>query len=164
MKRILESMAFLSVVASLLATQPASAQVTVTDLGTLIGGTRSDAYGINDNGQVVGWSNNATGDRHAVLRTIISDVSDPADAIQDLIHDVDALNLQHGIDNSLDAKLDAARNALQYVNMNNNAATINAMEAFINAVTAQQGKAITMIEAKVLIAAAQGIIDELRGA
>src|SRR5512136_1894084 len=35
----------------------------VTDLGVLPGGTLSRAFGLNDNGQVVGFSSTATGDR-----------------------------------------------------------------------------------------------------
>ena len=39
------------------------------DLGTL-GGTLSEAWGINDQGQVVGWSGTAEGEIHAVLWTL----------------------------------------------------------------------------------------------
>jgi hypothetical protein len=82
-------------------------------------------------------------------------------SIQDLIDDVRALNLQHGIENSLEAKLEAAR---KDVNKNNNAAAINALKAFSNEVRAQSGKKIPDGTADTLIAAAQRIIDELRGA
>jgi probable HAF family extracellular repeat protein len=37
-----------------------------TDLGTL-GGSKSLAYGINDAGQIVGWSHTLGGESHAVL-------------------------------------------------------------------------------------------------
>ena len=38
----------------------------MNDLGTL-GGLGSYPYAINDNGQIVGWSDTKTGSRHAVL-------------------------------------------------------------------------------------------------
>ena len=48
-----------------LALSPASAAATynVTDLGTLPGGTYSNAYGLNGSGQVVGGADNASGYR-----------------------------------------------------------------------------------------------------
>jgi probable HAF family extracellular repeat protein len=39
----------------------------MTDLGTLPGGDSSSATGINDRGQVVGFSNTASADTHAFL-------------------------------------------------------------------------------------------------
>ena len=39
----------------------------MTDLGTLPGGTYSCATGINNNGQIVGYSNTASGPIHAFL-------------------------------------------------------------------------------------------------
>jgi probable HAF family extracellular repeat protein len=42
-------------------------QYTVTDLGTLSGGNRSEAYGINDSGQVVGWAQVDGAAYHAFL-------------------------------------------------------------------------------------------------
>lgn len=67
-------------------------------------------------------------------------------------------NLKHGIENSLDAKLDAALKALEDINENNDVAAINTLEAFINAVQAQSGTKITEADADALIAAAQEII------
>jgi hypothetical protein len=62
MKRRLSKVVLVSMVLALLiCAQPASAQLSITDLGTL--GGASQATDINDRGQVVGTSN------HAVLWT-----------------------------------------------------------------------------------------------
>jgi hypothetical protein len=49
-----------------------------------------------------------------------------------LVRMVTTLNIQAGISNSLDAKIDAARNALDDVNQNNDGAAINSLYALIN--------------------------------
>jgi hypothetical protein len=72
------------------------------------------------------------------------------------------LNLQNGIENSLDAKLDAALQALDDINANNDAAAINAINAFINAVDAQRGNKIGEDDADDLIDAANNIIIGLQ--
>jgi hypothetical protein len=74
---------------------------------------------------------------------------------------VEDLNLQQGIDNSLDAKLEAAKKALEDLNENNDGAAINSLQAFINAVEAQRGKALTEEQADMLIEMVQRIIDSL---
>jgi len=84
-----------------------------------------------------------------------------AGAIEALIAAVISLNLQQGITNSLDAKLGAALNALDDLNTNNDAAAINTLEAFINAVEAQRGKEISELDAHGLIQAAVNIINML---
>jgi len=86
---------------------------------------------------------------------------EPAELILDLADDVMALNLHKGITNSLEAKLNAALGALEDENENNDAAAINTLGAFINAVEAQRGKKIPQAEADALIAAAQQIIELL---
>jgi len=88
---------------------------------------------------------------------------DPVELLGELAGKVFGLNLQHGIENSLDAKLDAALKALEDVNNNNDVAAINALEAFINAVEAQSGNKIATEDADVLIAAAEEIIAVLSG-
>ncbi len=57
--------------------------------------------------------------------------------------------------------LNAAFGALEDENENNDAAAVNTLEAFINAVEAQRGKKIPEAEADALIAAAQEIIEQL---
>ncbi len=80
-------------------------------------------------------------------------------AIQRLIILVTDLNLQHGIENSLDAKLKAAEQALNDINQNNDVAAYNSLQAFISAVEAQRGNMIPEVIADLLISATQEIID-----
>ena len=85
----------------------------------------------------------------------------PLESINELINHVKTLNLQQGISNSLDSKLEAANSALSDVNQNNNQAAINSLQAFINAVEAQRGNKITNEQADQLTTAAQAIINSL---
>jgi len=85
----------------------------------------------------------------------------PQVRIEQLITKVLSLNLQQGISNSLDSKLDAVKKALEDVNENNDGAAINALGAFINAVNAQRGGKISEEDADALIEMAQQIIDLL---
>lgn len=87
----------------------------------------------------------------------------PAVLLTALIDNVIALDLRNGISISLDAKLDAVMGALDDVNANNDVAAVNALDAFINAVCAQAGNAISLSDADALIAAALNIIDILSG-
>lgn len=93
--------------------------------------------------------------------TVAITVQTPSEAISDLVDLVYSLNLQNGIENSLDAKLDSALNALDDINQNNDVAAINSLYAFINAVEAQRDSKITSAEADELIALAQRIINSL---
>jgi hypothetical protein len=81
--------------------------------------------------------------------------------VKSLTQQIIELNLQNGISNSLDAKLDAALQAIDDLNENNDIAAINTLQAFINAVKAQRGNKISSADADILIAAAQEIIDLL---
>jgi len=87
--------------------------------------------------------------------------SNPVTMIQDLIGLVASYNLQQGIDNSLDAKLEAAVKALEDVNANNDASAVNKLQAFINEAEAQRGNKLTIEQADELIAKAQVIIAML---
>jgi hypothetical protein len=90
-------------------------------------------------------------------------VDDPFAVTQELIADVVSLNLQQGIENSLDAKLETVAKVLDDINENNDVAAVNALQAFINAVEAQRGNKITEEQADLLVAAAQAIITLLTG-
>jgi hypothetical protein len=68
------------------------------------------------------------------------------------------MNLDHGIANSLDAKLNSILSSL---NSNQNNAANGQLNAFINEVNAQIGKKITSSEAAILTNAAQHIINSL---
>jgi hypothetical protein len=96
--------------------------------------------------------------------TLTSDSVDPVAAVEALATTVIQMNLQNGIANSLDSKLDAALNVLLDVNVSNDGAACNSLQAFIGSVEAQRGKKITSGQADQLIAAAQEIRAMLNGA
>ncbi len=90
-------------------------------------------------------------------------LSHPAWLTEQLVAQVVALNLSQGVENSLDAKLEAVARALDDLNAHNDAAAIGSLQAFIGQVEAQRGKTIPEEDADALIAAAQVIIDLLAG-
>jgi hypothetical protein len=100
--------------------------------------------------------------------TIVLATPRPIPTLEELFNDllaaVESLNAQQGIQNSLDAKAQAARRALEDFNDNNNGSAVNRLEAFINEVEAQRGLLITSSEASALIGFAQEIIDSLLAA
>ena len=85
----------------------------------------------------------------------------PVELLEQLMEDVVALNLNVGIENSLDAKLDAVFLALNDLNDNNDQAAISMLQAFITQVEAQSGIRISESDAAALIALAQATIDLL---
>lgn len=85
----------------------------------------------------------------------------PQDMLTNLVNEVILLNLQQGISNSLDAKLDSSMGALDDTNENNDVSAINSLYAFINAVEAQRGNKLSDTDADSLVSAAQAIIDKL---
>jgi photosystem II stability/assembly factor-like uncharacterized protein len=80
-----------------------------------------------------------------------------ADQVNDLIRLVKSLNLQKGIANSLDAKLQNAQDALTAARSGNRSSACNLMASFISEAQAQSGKALTVAEAKQLGSAANQI-------
>lgn len=93
--------------------------------------------------------------------SLVATVQTPAQATQTLIGIVESFNLQQGIENSLDAKLDAAMNSLNNLNSNDDVAAINSLQAFINAVQAQSGNKLTVDQANMLIQEAQEIMNHI---
>jgi parallel beta-helix repeat protein len=87
----------------------------------------------------------------------------PSQAIQELISEVISLNLNAGIENSIDAKLSNAQKALEDLTANNDIATINMLEAFVLEVEAQSGQHMEQVDADRLTAAAREIISVLAG-
>jgi len=87
--------------------------------------------------------------------------SSPEQLLEQLIVEVEILNLNKGIDNSLDSKLQNVLDALEATNAGQRQDAVNKMNAFISAVEAQRDKAITSGQADHLIGLAQGIIDML---
>ena len=83
--------------------------------------------------------------------------------LSELLGEVIEMNLNAGISNSLDAKINVVMDALDDVNANNDIAAINALDSFINAVEAQRGNKLTDAEADKLVATAQLIITTLGG-
>ena len=78
--------------------------------------------------------------------------------LTNLVAVVIGMNLQAGIENSFDAKLDTVMDALDGMNSNNDIAARNAMYAFISAAEAQRGKELADAQADELVALAQQII------
>ncbi len=87
-----------------------------------------------------------------------TDAPDPVLMMLELMDAVTALNLAHGIDNSLDAKLNNAVDTFGDVIEQNDGAAISSMGAFISAVNAQSGNQIPTADAEDLIDFAEDII------
>lgn len=114
------------------------------------GGIQSFA---DKNGNAFAWAVH-TGDVGGVPMT-------SEELIANVVSMVIELNLQQGISNALDRKLDNVLNVLEEVNTNNDASAINTLYAFIYSVEAQRGNKISDADADDLIVAAQAIIDRL---
>ena len=96
-------------------------------------------------------SGNSTSGSFTVL------VQAAAAQVGQLIVTVQNFNLQQGISNSLDAKLQNVLEALNGATTGNSVAVCNQLGAFINETMAQSGKKLTVAQANQLIATAQQI-------
>ena len=83
--------------------------------------------------------------------------------VLDLVNAVEDLNLQQGIENSLDVKLQRALDALSAASNNSNTEATNALNAFINEVEGQRGNKLTQSQADSLHAFAVNLINILQG-
>ncbi len=122
-------------------------------------GSSGDFFWVNSQGTF--WHAYTTSYEDSFYARVVVESSDPVELLSGLVQIVVDLNLHHGIENSLDAKLDSALNALDDVNENNDVAAVNTLQAFINAVEAQRDNKIPGADADLLIAGAQAIIDLL---
>ena len=81
-----------------------------------------------------------------------------AEQVDSLAQVVVSMNLQAGIANSIDAKLDAVSAAFSDANRQDGPAVVNMLYAFINNVEAQRGKKLTNAQADQLRSLAEAII------
>lgn len=80
------------------------------------------------------------------------------DTVDALVSETRAMNLQQGIANSLDTKLQNAQDALTASNAGKREDALNKLQAFINSVEAQRGKELSNEQADLLIAMTQNIM------
>ena len=78
--------------------------------------------------------------------------------ISDLVATVLALNINTGLSNSLDSKLQNAIDALDRVQSGDSPSEIGILYAFIQSVEAQRGKSLSIADADELVATASRII------
>ncbi len=85
----------------------------------------------------------------------------PGQPLAGLIQQLRALDLEQGLSTALETKLNTAQRVFTDGTKRNDAAAVNALNAFVNSVKAQRGKKIAQADADALIAAAQQMIDSL---
>jgi hypothetical protein len=142
---------------------------TFTNFGAISNYIVNHLGGTIDNyGSITTLNNSGIVDNHcsATIGTIaqndgtINDLC-PLETIELLIQDIQELNIDYGIENSLDSKLSTALKALEDINAHNDVGAVNSLNSFVNAVSAQSGKKISEIDAELLILTAGEIITML---
>ena len=105
------------------------------------------------------WAANdgSFGDYNIHARTFTVPLGSVVDTIPELIALVESFNLQRGISNSLDAKLDNAQKALDRARAGDTGSACHLMDAFVNEVNAQEGHELTDAQADRLRDAAGAI-------
>jgi probable HAF family extracellular repeat protein len=128
----------------------------IMDLGAIAelpdGSIQGHAFAINDRGDIVGRSTAADQLFHAFLLPGAT----PQTVVEDLIEIVGDLDLKGGLETALLASL---TNALDKIGDGAVEPAIGMLEAFINKVEAQRGKALTDEEADSLIALARQAVE-----
>lgn len=112
--------------------------------------------GLDGRAHVV-YQSDDTGDFNIYAFSFQSPSTSVATLLDNLSNLVQSYNLQQGIENSLDVKLQNALKAWEALKAGDLEAACGLMEAFINEVTAQSGKALTTAQAADLIAAAEAV-------
>jgi hypothetical protein len=84
-------------------------------------------------------------------------VKGPAGQLSDLVRMVTESDVRHGIQTSLDAKLQAATSALSDAKQNADGTACSVLSAFISDVQAQTGKNITQQDANTFMSAARQV-------
>jgi len=118
------------------------------NISTLVGHAKITSFRVSETGHLY---------RPGRIRYLPS----PADQLAELAGLIVTMNLQAGISNALDAKLDHALNALDDTNVNNDAGALNAMQSFCQSVEVQRGKKLTIGQANQLLADANAVIEAI---
>jgi hypothetical protein len=104
------------------------------------------------------WANDEDGfDQRNIKGATFRLARSAPDQITDLIALIESFNLRAGLENSFDVKLRGVQEALAAANAGDVTTACNKLDAFLNEVAAQSGKALTASEAGQLAAAATEI-------
>ena len=80
-----------------------------------------------------------------------------------MVQTVQSMNLQQGITNSLDAKIQNAMDSLNAMNADQRSDAVNKLQAFVNSVEAQRNTKLTNEQADYLIMQAQNAMNLIQG-
>ena len=111
---------------------------------------------------VITWKSNDGSETGIYAQRFIFPLTVP-ETVENLIETVETMNLQAGIENSLDSKLQNIQDSIEALNADLRNDAINKLEAFINSVEAQRDQKISNEQADYLVAEAQKIIEMIMG-